>query len=324
MTAQLMDAPVRMTAEEYFAAPGLSNSGMTDLAVSPLRFWYRHIRPDREPEEPTTEMKIGSALHCAVLEPDEFDKRYACEVTPDDFPGCLRTIDEMRQFLRAAGESPKGTRKSDIIVQIRSMGYEVPIFDLIQDAHQIEHAGKTLFKREDWDRIRGCAESLLSEPKLKGILSGGEGEVAMFAADKDAGVRLKGRLDWVTPKLILDIKTFSQKRGKSIDRSVTDALFYENYLRQAYLYALLRGWPKWDGDVVFAFVESEPPHEVRLRALRSKRAGQPNLFWQRSHVEVRGLIYRYAEYSRKYGTDPWRDVQDIDPLADEEMPQLAW
>jgi hypothetical protein len=46
--------------------PGLSFSGMKDFAVSPLRYWYRNINPNRPPFEATPEMQLGSALHCAV------------------------------------------------------------------------------------------------------------------------------------------------------------------------------------------------------------------------------------------------------------------
>jgi hypothetical protein len=129
----------------------------------------------------------------------------------------------------------------------------------------------------------------------------------------------------MTPKVTLDIKTFSQKRGKSIDKSVTDAIYYEQYYRQAYVYALLRGWPdKWSGDHVLAFVESEEPHEVRLRALRPKSGSQPNLYWLTAGVEVRGFCRTYAACMERFGEKPWRSECTIQALHDEDMPQLAW
>jgi hypothetical protein len=136
---------------------------------------------------------------------------------------------------------------------------------------------------------------------------------------------LKGRLDWVTPTVTLDIKTFTQKRGKSIDQSVADAIYYEGYHAQAYRYAMLRGWPKWDGKHVVAFVESDPPHEVRLRSLGPKSDGQANLYWTTAQMQTRQLIRLYKKCMDHFGKDqPWRYAQEIDPLLDEEMKGLVF
>lgn len=57
-----------MPAKEYFAADGLSNSGMKDLSVSPHYYQtYKRIK-----KEPTPAMIFGSAMHLAILEPDRF------------------------------------------------------------------------------------------------------------------------------------------------------------------------------------------------------------------------------------------------------------
>ena len=79
-----------MTHQEYASMPGLTNSMLKDLAISPLRFWARWIDPGREAIEPSAEMQFGSAVHCAVLEPSEFTKRYAAEVAVPE--GCLDTV----------------------------------------------------------------------------------------------------------------------------------------------------------------------------------------------------------------------------------------
>ncbi len=313
-----------MTDKDYFAAPGLSNSGMSDLAVSPLRYWYKHINPERPADEPTPEMQVGSALHCAVLEPAEFDKRYACEVIPPD--GCLVTIEDLRGFLRDKGHAPKGTRKAEVVAQVQACDPNAPILDVITQSHAEQHAGKVIFPVESWLCIGGAVSALRDEPRVNAILEAdGKAEYQIFTTDKDTGIPLKGKLDWFAPGLTLDLKTFQQKRGKSIDRSVADAILYEQYYRQAYFYGLLRGWPKeFSGEFVIAFVESTPPHEVRLRVLRPKTGGNANLYWERARVEVRHLIRAYAECMDHFGDKPWRYAQEITALADEDMPGLAF
>lgn len=314
---------VQLSNEDYRALPGLSYSGLKDLAISPMRYWAKHVDPERVKPEPTPEMQFGSALHCAILEPSKFGDRYACELIPPD--NCLDTMEELRTFLKNCGVTPKGTRKADVIAQVQAFAPEVAILDVIQKEHLAENVGKVIFKAEDWQRLKGAVNALGEEPHVNQILSEGQAEVALFSVDEETGVRLKGKVDWLTPKLNLDLKTFTQKRGRDIDRSITDAIFYEKYYMQAFFYALLRGWPKeFDGTTVIPFVESDAPNEVRIRRLQPKSAFQPNAYWTRALLEVRGLIRTYAECVAQFGERPWKYAQEISSLVDEEMPQLAY
>lgn len=59
-----------MPNETYHAHESISKSGLDKVHISPAHY------KDQPPREPTQAMRIGSAIHCAVLEPDLFDKRY--------------------------------------------------------------------------------------------------------------------------------------------------------------------------------------------------------------------------------------------------------
>jgi hypothetical protein len=311
-----------MTHEEYRAKPGLSHSGMKDLAVSPLRFWYWHVNPARVERPATAEMVFGSALHCAVLEPKEFNGRYAMVVDEDDFPGCLRTIEDLRGWIRDKGYAPSGTRKDAMIQQALVIDPTVLILDVEKANAEQRNAGKTMVPKEAWLCVAGAAVALRDEPLVNKMLSDGDPEVPFFGEYE--GVPIKGCLDWVSPNLILDLKTFSQRDGKSIDRSITDAIFWQTYYQKAYLYSVLRGWPEWKGENVMAFVESSPPHEVRIRSFHPKTGGQPNLYWSRAIVEIRAMCRLYKECWEKFGEKPWRWAQEIRPLEDEEISQLSY
>jgi hypothetical protein len=322
MNPQVLD----ITNEEHHAMPGLSASGMKDLAVSPLRYWYLHVNPEAPVVEPSPEMIFGSALHCAVLELDQFDRRYAKQVTEADYPGCLVTIEDLRNFLREAGLQPKGTRKADVVAQVQSAYPEAPIWDVIEQNHFRANAGKTILSAEDWERVTNAAKALLEEPRLVEILQDGRPEVSMVTKDEETGITIKARMDWLAPHCIMDLKTFSQKRTRSIDETVADAIYYERYHRQAFVYSMVRGWPKdWQGDFVLSFVESQPPHETRIKALRPKTGGNANVYWEHARIETLRLIRLYAECMAHFGVNkPWRYAQDITPLADEEMKALAY
>lgn len=318
------------SSDAYFDEPGLSNSAMKDLEVSPLRYWFRHINPHRPADDPTPEMQFGSALHCAVLDtPETFDSRYAPRLDPSGIEGCLETIEDIRGWITDKGLKPKGTRKDELIQQAQSLDPDVPILQVIERRYMAQNAGKTMFRPEDWARLTRCVQALQNEPQLAKILkSGGKSEACMSARDPETGVLLKARMDFVTPTVTLDLKTFSQKRGKSIERSIADAIFYESYGRQAYFYDLVRRLATGAGheriDFIFAFVESEEPHEVRLKAIRPKLAGEVCMLWERARQETRFLIRQFAEYRARFGDRPWRTEQEITTLADEDIPQLAY
>ena len=59
--------------EEYHKGPGLSSSDLKLLARSPLHYKTAKAIPPKE----TDAMRLGTAVHCAVLEPDRFEKEYA-------------------------------------------------------------------------------------------------------------------------------------------------------------------------------------------------------------------------------------------------------
>lgn len=67
--------------DKYRDIKALNWSSLRDMAASPLMYQWRqeHPRPD------TAAMALGRAIHCAVLEPYEFETRYA--LRPDGLDG---------------------------------------------------------------------------------------------------------------------------------------------------------------------------------------------------------------------------------------------
>jgi PDDEXK-like domain of unknown function (DUF3799) len=316
---QVLDMP----AQDYFAAEGLSYSSLCDLAVSPYRYWYLHKNPNAPLYEPTPEQRLGTALHTAVLEPGRFESAYAREVALEDIPGCLRTVDDMKAWLRERGVTPKGTLKADIIRLVQHIDITAPILDVMKAEHAERNTGKIIMKSGDFSRVLACASAVLAEPQVRGLLDGAQIERSLFRRDPETGVLLKGRLDASKRLVTVDFKTFSQM-SKSIDQTITDAIWNRRYHHQAFVYFLLRGWPDWDGTHVMVFVESDPPHEVRIRSIKPKLAGQPSMLFDRARIEVRSLIDRYAACVKHFGARPWRSDADIDPIDDSEIKALAY
>jgi exodeoxyribonuclease VIII len=64
-----------LAAETYFAENRINNSGLKLIARTPAHFKYNLEHP--EDRKPTPQMMLGTAVHCAVLEPATFNDRYA-------------------------------------------------------------------------------------------------------------------------------------------------------------------------------------------------------------------------------------------------------
>lgn len=62
--------------EVYHACPGISNSGLAQIDKSPWHYYSRCIDPKRPPAEEKPGQFEGELMHCALLEPDQFDTRY--------------------------------------------------------------------------------------------------------------------------------------------------------------------------------------------------------------------------------------------------------
>ena len=103
-----------MSYEKYNEIPALNWSLLRELAVSPLQFAWRREHPQAE----TDAMRMGRAVHTAVLEPDRFPLEYVVFSGPrragkdweafaaanrdktilksDDYENCLRIRDAVR------------------------------------------------------------------------------------------------------------------------------------------------------------------------------------------------------------------------------------
>lgn len=140
---------------EYHQGPGLSVSGAKRLLVSP--FHYRELAQARTapPKAPTPAMVNGTLVHCALLEPEEFTRRYVLAPELDkrtkDYKEFARACDELGLQLVArpdwvrAHAQADALRKLPAVAELMGQGVAEASVYWRDEAH-----GLLLKCRPDW------------------------------------------------------------------------------------------------------------------------------------------------------------------------------
>lgn len=340
-----------MPEEEYFSAKGLSASGMKQLAVSPLSYWHHNLNPQREQPEETYAQRWGKAMHCRLLEPARFAGCYAAELDKADLEGALDTMDEMKVWLAAQGLPTTAKKKQDLVERIQQSGIPATILEVERERHALLHAGKRMLSKAEMARLDKAAGVVLDDPYARYALSDGEAEASFIVPDPETGVLLKARMDYLLPSATVDLKTFSNSRGKPIDKAIHEAIYYEGYHVQCVFYHQVReiarrllaaGEIAVHGEVpaswakeflahdqhafAFVFIESAEPFELLVKQL--KRAEAPgagaNVYWRDAEIKIDNLKTQYAQCLKKYGDSPWREATPPRVLQDTDIPQLMF
>lgn len=162
--------------QDYLFADGVSKSALDQIAKSPAHYqaWLK------EKPEPTKAMLFGSALHCALLEPDVFKATYTVAPEVDK-----RTTKGKAEFA----------------------------------AWEAENRGKVALTLADYQRLAAMQDAFRSHPLVSGVLKDAVIENAAFWQDQDTGIKCKAKPDVVTSGLILDLKTTEDARKRAFESS---------------------------------------------------------------------------------------------------------
>lgn len=210
----------RVPAADYFARPALNISRLKELRRSPMHYRYAIDHPKE-----SAAMTLGTAAHCATLEPERFCRDYVT--------WCRRT----------------------------ESGRMAPRTGKLWDAFVAEFGDRTILTEAEAELAANVAAAVRADPVAAKYLASGEPEVTMeWTVD---GRECKGRADWITHMedgpVLVGLKTTTDCRHWQF--SATAARL--GYHLQWAWYA--DGWVAIKGDgvrLVEIVVESEPPHAV--------------------------------------------------------------
>lgn len=201
-----------------------SSSILRELTRSPAHAWYALNNERKE----TDAMRLGTATHLAILEPDTFATQYGC--------------------------APEGLDK-------RTKDGKQAWADLI------EHYGHNVLKFDQYQQVGAMAESVLKKKKAAALLDRlDDVELSGVWNDKPTGALCKMRLDGLIRDLgiVVDIKTTQDACEDEFLRT----LFNYGYDRQSALYLRgCRALGIEVKAFVFIVIEKDPPYESAVYEL---------------------------------------------------------
>ena len=215
--------------EEYHKGPGLSSSDLKLLARSPVHYKTAKAIPPKE----TDAMRLGTAAHCAVLEPDRFEKEYT--VVPEG-------VDRRTK----AGKQ----RWADL-----------------------EATGKVVLPSDGAQMVQGMADSVRRHPTASKLFTGGVAEQScywsqtVYYADASTEILCKCRPDYVKAisggYVIVDLKTTMDARERPFQgRAYWDLGYHLSAAHYVTGLTEIRGAPPQA--FIFVAVEKEPPYAVNV------------------------------------------------------------
>ena len=209
---------------DYLAIDALNISMLIEgeRSMAHLKYALDHAK------ETTDAMERGTAMHLAVLEPSEFEKR----VTYFPHPDCKAKV-------RNGGEWDKfkADRNEDLIL-----------------------------KRSDYDAVIGMRDALRTHPRVKEILeASGTGEMGVVWKDEETGIWCKGLVDRFCKcwgyTLVPDLKSCQDARPREFAKTVYD----RNYHTKGMFYLDgLNAVAPMDRRFMWIAVESAPPHGIMV------------------------------------------------------------
>lgn len=212
-----------LTDDQYHGDTSAVSSGsFRKVLKSPWAFYCAHIL--RQGSEETDAMRFGSAFHLALLEPDQFQKRFIVE---PEFKGT---------GMRAAKTEWEEAQPKDAMI----------------------------LKRDRYDDLLGMIESVSHHKEASYLLKGSQMEQCGYFRDPDTGVLCRFKSDFFHPGLMAlgDVKTTTSCLSDAFSRRIFEHRYDIQMYFYSLGIKLIHGrevdYP------MFLAVESKPPYEVAL------------------------------------------------------------
>jgi exodeoxyribonuclease VIII len=216
----------------------VSKSGLDKIAKSPAHYFHAYLSPDRPTREETPAMRLGSAIHCAILEPAAFPDRYGY-------------LDDALIVAEIGGGNPRATAK----------------YKSWKAAVEMENVDKVVLTNAEYQTCVKMRAAVWAHPTAAKLLTApGRVEQTFLFTEPASGAACKVRPDKVAEMdgdvLIVDLKSTEDASASEFGRSAVNF----GYDKQAAFYS--DGFQHATGitpaAVVFIAVEKSAPYNVAV------------------------------------------------------------
>ena len=250
----------------YRLAPGLSSTEVkTFCKESPKHFELKYVT--RQLESHSSEnMLLGTLVHCLVLEPGEFERRYELELDPENYPDALVTAEDLKSYCRDHKLKVTGL-KGELTKRVKEHNPDAQIWDDLLKAQK--NSKKTIVSKTLWENAHAMRDGVMANPDAANLLSEGKAEVSVWGQitvqwcedDELETLLTKCRPDWLREGLCLDLKTCSCSSPNTFAR---DAAKFGYDLQQVHYMETLKSAGIPCEDFLFIAVESVPPYMAQV------------------------------------------------------------
>ena len=199
--------------------PGIASKHILDLVdVAPAKYWHYLHAPPVLPEDEKKALRFGRLLHCAVLEPERFEK----EQTPRPHFGYCQAHGPSGTSKERGAENKKA-RTAWLV----DHGCPREIAEGLAEDRDDWLASNTI-SQEEIHMIRGMAQSVRLHPEVTGRLWRGKKELTCKWTDPETGLVCKARPDVYDERdgVILDLKSAYSATPEDFSKACTNLRYH--------------------------------------------------------------------------------------------------
>lgn len=173
------------------------------IATSPKLLAWRVEHP--QPESPA--LRLGRAIHCAILEPEEFPKRW---LVAD----------------QCAAKTKAGSRCESSGILYHSGEWYCRVRGHAPEGAGALPEGLEMIQLDEIELVRICAENVRAHRPAVKILSGGKSEQEMEWTDTETGIECRGRVDYLRANDLIDLKSTRRETVREFAMDVARNLYF--------------------------------------------------------------------------------------------------
>ena len=206
-----------MTAHaDYTAIQAVNWSTLKFMAVSGRKLQWMKAHPRAD----SAALKLGRALHCAILEPERFVCDYVAapckwNLATNDGRRCrAEWLESLRPDVfttRYAIAPAFGTSKveKEAKADWESIHAELgkTVWDYRMEGEYLEQIGVEVLEPKELEDTQGMADALRAHPVAREYLADCIAEDTVTWTDEETGIACKARVDMRNPLQVLDLKT---------------------------------------------------------------------------------------------------------------------